>query len=157
MIRKFSWNDLWSDWKQNGIPFYLIFTSVFEHTPDPFRQTKHLTNSVSSDEVMGLHITLPIEVCYNISMFLFLILDYSSFDDDESTVYHKTVDADHESQSNIGLLIFFHQDISIPFAILNLFRSIVSSFPWCLELGFGVLLPHLCVTISSCTIFVFWL
>ena len=39
--------------------FCLIFTSICEHTPDLFHQTKHLTNLVSSDEVMGFHITAP--------------------------------------------------------------------------------------------------
>ena len=40
--------------------FYLIFTSVYEHTPDLFRQTKRLTKMISSDEPMGFHITVPI-------------------------------------------------------------------------------------------------
>ncbi len=39
--------------------FYLIFTSVYEHTPDLFRQTKRLTKMISSDEPMGFHITVP--------------------------------------------------------------------------------------------------
>ena len=33
--------------------------SVFEHTSDPLRQTKHLTNFVLSNEVTGFHITAP--------------------------------------------------------------------------------------------------
>ncbi len=37
--------------------FYVIFTSVCEHTPDLFCQTKHLTNLVPSDEVTGFHLT----------------------------------------------------------------------------------------------------
>ena len=45
---------------QIGITDLLIFISVFEHTPGLFCHTKHLTNVILFDKILGFHITAPV-------------------------------------------------------------------------------------------------